>query len=260
MRIIAFDTETTGVKPETDRIVELTLVDANGTTSGFRVNPGVPIPPEATRVHGITDADVKHAPRFADVAEEIQRLVSGAVLLGYNSRNFDTLILHAELQRAGRPGLDLDALKEIDVYRLWLELEPRTLTGAVRRWLSTDHANAHSARADVEATLRVWNAIKQHAGIDEARAIELSRPRDEIDRAGKFRLDETGHVTLTFGKYAGVPSKKIDPSYFQWILNSDFPASTKGVVLRLIANDFDLPEAARFRQTLARSQTERAAP
>lgn len=250
MRLIAFDTETTGTNPDKDRIVEITLAEPDRPARTWRINPEMRIPPGATEIHGIRDEDVANEPTFATLAPILESMLEGATLIGYNSRSFDTLILDAELRRAGRKGLPLDTLREIDVMRIWQALEPRSLTGASRRWLRRDHKDAHSSAADVRTTLDVLQAMMNHAGLDHEACVRHSRPANEIDRAGKLVIDETGHVVLTFGKWQGKPAKSVDPSYFQWMLNGEFPPSTKAVVLRLIAHGFDLPEAAAVRASL----------
>jgi DNA polymerase-3 subunit epsilon len=245
MRIVAFDTETTGTDPEHDRIVEICLVEKGAPAVTFRVNPGVPIPPAATAVHGIRDEDVRDSPAFAEVAPKVQASVDGAVLLGYNSRSFDTLLLNHELKRAGQPGLDLDRVREIDVMRLWHALEPRTLTGAVRRWLGEDHAGAHDARADVEATLRIWERMAEHHGLDTWDGIRLTAPPNEVDREGKFVLDDEGHVCFNFGQHVGQRASQVDRSYLDWIMRSPrFSTGTKAIVSRLLEHGGDLPEVA----------------
>lgn len=250
MRIVAFDTETTGTDPEKDRIIEICLLPAGGPAETFRVNPGVPIPAGASAVHGISDADVQDLPSFRDIAPKVQALVEGAVLLGYNSRNFDTLLVDAELRRAGQPGIDLDSVREIDVLRLWQELEPRTLSGAAKRWLGSEHAGAHGAVADVEMTLAVWQRIAETFELDHDACIEKTRPANELDRAGRFRLDAEGHVVFNFGKHHGTRVNAVDAGYLAWMMRGEFPTSTKSIVSRLIEHDGDLPEAKAYRARL----------
>ena len=66
--IVFFDLETTGVNITTDRIVEISVVKVfpNGEEmrKTYRINPEMPIPPQATAVHGISDADVADCPKF----------------------------------------------------------------------------------------------------------------------------------------------------------------------------------------------------
>ena len=67
--LAVIDLETTGTDIRTDRIVEISVirVDPCGDREHRtrRINPGVPIPPDATAVHGISDADVADQPTFA---------------------------------------------------------------------------------------------------------------------------------------------------------------------------------------------------
>ena len=71
-----FDIESTGVVPQRDRIVEIAVMkilpDGTSRTTVRRLNPGMPIPPGATAIHGITDADVADCPRFEDIADKLQ--------------------------------------------------------------------------------------------------------------------------------------------------------------------------------------------
>lgn len=254
IRFLAFDLETTGTNPEKDRIVEACFLEPGGTPVVFRVNPGVPIPPDASAVHGITDADVADAPPFADVAPKVQAIAQDAVLVGYNSRTFDTPLLDAELRRAGQPGLRLDDVREIDVLRVWQAVEPRTLTGAARRWLGASHDDAHAAHADVLVTMRVLEAIRAHAGLDERACMRLSHPENEVDRGGKFVVDDDGHVVFNFGKHQGVRASAVDAGYLKWMSGAEFPSSTKAVVARLIEHGGDLPELAARRAALARAK------
>ena len=97
---VAVDCETTGTDPERDRIVEVAVV-RDGSRRAWRVFPGVPIPAEATAVHGIADADVAASPRFADVAHEVAAALAGAIVVTFNGRAFDLPLLRAECERAG---------------------------------------------------------------------------------------------------------------------------------------------------------------
>ena len=103
--LAVFDLETTGIDVEKDRIVQLAIirVEPYGTRRTFEtlVNPERPIPPEATAVHGIKDADVRDAPTFAQVRREVEELLADADLAGFNSVNFDQPLLMAEMKRAG---------------------------------------------------------------------------------------------------------------------------------------------------------------
>src|SRR5690606_20142141 len=105
--IAFFDLETTGVDPAKDRIVEIAVIklEPNGNRSNWikRINPGIPIPPESSAIHGIYDADVADAPTFKQVAHELKQYLNQCDLGGYNSNKFDLPVLVEEFLRAGVP-------------------------------------------------------------------------------------------------------------------------------------------------------------
>ena len=133
--IIFFDLETTGINVAVDRIVELSFlkVDVNGneTSKTIRVNPGVPIPPKTTEIHGISDEDVKDAPQFSEIARSIAKDFEGCDLAGYNSTKFDIPLLAEEFLRAD-VDIDLKKRKFIDVQIIFMKKEQRTLTAAYK--------------------------------------------------------------------------------------------------------------------------------
>ena len=233
------DLETTGTNPATDRIVQLAILDEEGTVLFEQiVDPGIPIPAEATAVHGITDADVADEPHFIALAPDVQGLLTydDPIVAGYNSRRFDVPLVDAELRRAGMAGLDLATIREIDVYLAWLALEPRTLEGAVRRWLP--HAAAgfkgHVAQDDAVWTRLVAREMMLRLGLGPDELERLSKPADEVDRFGRFRRREDGVIVFAFGKYEGVPAAS-QPGYLRWILGTDFAEETKEWTRRILA-------------------------
>jgi DNA polymerase III subunit epsilon len=251
--LVFFDAETTGKDPWWDRIVELAMlrveVDGDGMFGGspeemlaelVALEPGMEISEEATAVHGITADQLEGCPRFRELAPRVQELVEGAVLVGYNCRRFDTILLHEELLRAGQDGLETSpegriTHPEIDLYRLWQLLEPRTLEGAVRRFAGTELEGAHSAVADTEALVDVLNGLLSQLAPEHyvltQRSVQsltaMSAPEEELDRAGKFRLQD-GQVLFAFGKHEGKPARS-EPDYLRWMLGADFPEDSKGV-------------------------------
>ena len=103
--IIFFDLETTGVDTARDRIVEISMVkvgvDGQKQVKTRRINPEMPIPAEATAVHGITDEDVKNEPTFKMKAREIARIFEGCDIAGFGSSRFDIPMLSEEFSRVG---------------------------------------------------------------------------------------------------------------------------------------------------------------
>lgn len=240
-RHVWFDLEATGLDPHTDRIVEIAILELpSGQTYHSLVNPGVPIPAEVTEIHGISDDDVKDAPTFGAIAEAIQASVTDAVLCHFNGRRYDTVLLDAELRRAGRPGLPRDeigriVLPEIDLYRIWFQAEERSLVAAAKRFAGVDLENAHSAEADTDVLPKILAGMAAEFGFDANDAdalVKLSCPEDEVDRSGKFRK-ENGVAVFNFGKHKDQPVRE-NLDYVGWMLTADFPEETKAVGRYLI--------------------------
>lgn len=257
-KLLCFDLETTGVDPYEDKIVQLAALriepvhesQAN-SWARFKVvsrfvalyNPGRHIPEGATAQHGISDADVAGKPAFEADAAIIQELIRGATLIGYNLRRFDSIMLDAELIRSGQPGLEKDDLgrivqPELDVWRVWTEQEPRTLTGALWRFRKERLEDAHQADADAEATVKVLDAMFGcwTLGLDDM--IALSCPEGEVDRAGKLKVDDDGCVCLAFGKHDGTRCQDVSLSYLKWMAKAGFPDETMNILRRLYAQGY----------------------
>ena len=148
---VVFDTETTGFSPTTDRIVELGAVKfRNGEVveeKSWLINPGRKIPYWATKVHGITDEEVKNEPAFADIYPEFLEFISGSVLIAHNAK-FDISFVKAEATRAGR---ELPANKVIDslaLFRKWYPKSSSHSVAAVAKHAAVCTDTLHRAAAD----------------------------------------------------------------------------------------------------------------
>jgi DNA polymerase-3 subunit epsilon len=226
--IIFFDLETTGTDPERDRIVELAAVklwpDGRQEEKCRRFNPRMPIPKEATAIHGITDADVKDEPRFAQVAKGIAEYFAGCDLGGYNVINFDIPMLRAELERA-RQQLDTSQIAVVDAYRIFVTREPRDLAGALSFFCGKAHAEAHSAMGDVRATLEVLEAqLNRYRDLPRGpRDLDNAiRDPEEVDRRGKLKWVD-GEVALAFGRHKSKSLRflaKHEPDYIRWMIDN----------------------------------------
>lgn len=159
--LVFIDLETTGVNPAADRIVELSLLkvhpDGRRQTLTRRTHPEVPIPAEATRVHGITDADVAGAPRFAEIAPQVMAFIGDADLAGFSIARFDVPILRRELSAAGLD-LEMTGRAVLDAQVIYHRRVPRDLAAAHWLYCGATLEHHHSARADVEATAAVLDA------------------------------------------------------------------------------------------------------
>ncbi len=259
--IVFFDLETTGVQVGTDHIVQICLLkvcpdgteeemtrlvrpaDENGTT--------LPIPPETTAIHHITDAMVANEPSFAQQAAEIAAFIGDADLAGYNSNKFDVPMLVEEFLRAGI-NFSLDCRRLVDVQNIFHKMEQRTLVAAYRFYCNKELTGAHSADADTRATYEVLMAQ-----LDRYKDVPFTDPNgavttpvvNDIDALSRFttnqqHADLVGHIgynkshqeIFNFGKYKGKTLREVfamEPAYYDWMMKANFPNSTKTVVMKV---------------------------
>ena len=241
--IVFFDLETTGVDVVKDRIVEICLLkvypNGNEEARTLRINPGMHIPEEASKVHGIYDADVADCPRFEEVAGDIAAMIAGSDLGGFNSNNFDIPLLAEEFLRADVK-MDLKGCRSVDVSNIYRKLERRTLIAAYKFYCHKDLTDAHSALADTRATYEVLCAQLDHYPEDLQNDINFlatySRANRNVDYAGRIVFDANDVETFNFGKYKGQPVVSVlehDPGYFSWIMQGDFALNTKQVLTEI---------------------------
>lgn len=238
--LVFLDFETTGTNTATDKIIQVGIsVETDGEQIGTMnqlVNPGIDIPEEVTKLTGITNDQVKLAPFFDMIADEILRIITmpNAVILGYNHISFDIPILCEEMIRVGKQ-LPLD-LKLIDVGNIFKKKEERTLSAAVKFYTGEEFSGAHDALHDVIATKNVFFAQLDRYEMGEMTVQELSdfsRFNRNVDFAGKFIYNENGDIVYAIGKDKG--TKVLDDIGFaEWMLSKDFPEQTKQVAQQLI--------------------------
>ena len=244
--LIVFDIESTGISPRRDRIIELAAIkiclDGSEISKCWLLNPTVPIPPETTAIHGISDEDVRDCPTFQDKAEEIFEFFRDCDLSGFNADRFDIPCLEEEFARCAMNFASSRRL-HIDVQRIYHRMEPRDLSAAVSFYCGKLHNDAHGAEADAAATLAV---LKEQFLRAEDRYQQLPRsvkeldeylvPRDPLnaDRNGLFRWKD-GEWTVNFGKKRGESLRKIilkEPNFLKWMTKGDFDTEA-----RMIAQD-----------------------
>ncbi len=229
------DLETTGTDPAADRVVEVAVLTLapGGAADLFhsRVNPGRQIPPVATAVHGIGDADVRDAPAFAALAPALARRLAGSDLAGFGIAGFDLPLLVNEFARAG-VAFSVTGRAVLDALAVYRRHEARTLSAAVAFYLGRDHADAHAAGADAVAAAAVLDAQVARYGLPAAPA-DLHAALVELDVAGKFRRGPGGAVVFAFGKHAGRPLADVartDADYLGWMLTRPFLADVHDLV------------------------------
>lgn len=238
------DIESTDVDKENDRIVEIAVCkifpDGSRKTVSRRVNPGIPIPKEASDVHGITDEMVADEPQFRQIAKGLMALLEGCDIGGFNSNNFDIPMLFHEFSRAGLYW-DYTKFLMIDSGNLFKIQEPRTLTAAVKFYLGKDLEGAHGAQADIEATMDVLIAqIEKHENDEgfpatlEDLALYTNYGNKVIDLSGKFVYNKDGEIILNFGKHKGELAKD-NLSFLDWMVNkANFSEDTTLVATGII--------------------------
>ena len=256
--VLVFDTETTGLDAATERVVQLGAAywrgaEQLGSPRGMLVDPGMPIPPEASAVHGVSDDAVEGAPPFAVVGARFVRHLTGdagdaapapstadgtaagaapPLLCGYNALEYDVPLLNAEFARHGlghRIATDsvLDPLVWLRYHRRhW----PSLKLGAVAARFDHALTNAHSASADAAATGAVLCGLVAEGIIPDDVDAALSEQarlrallRAETDRYG-YTLYEDRHdgaLRLGFGKHGGARLAEVAPDYLRHVLGFD---------------------------------------
>ncbi|MEO6719314.1 MAG: exonuclease domain-containing protein [Ferruginibacter sp.] len=236
-RPIAFiDLETTGVNLSSDRIIEVAIIkimpDESRQVKRKLINPGMPIPPQSTEIHGITNEMVKDAPTFKQAGNELKQFIENCDMGGYNSNRFDIPMLMEEFLRAGMD-VDLSARRMVDVQHIFYTMEPRTLTAAYKFYCEKELVNAHSAEADVDATIDVLlSQMQRYPQLGNSVDTILGAIGEEkiVDYARRFLFNDKGVEVFNFGKHKGRPVidiLKAEPQYYDWMMRGDFPLHTK---------------------------------
>lgn len=259
--IVFFDLETTGVNVGQDHIVQIclhkVLPDGSTQTRTYYIRPvdakgeTVHIPEVTTSIHGISDADVADKPTFRELAPEIAAFIADADLAGYNSNKFDIPLLVEEFLRADYP-FDLKCRRRVDVQNIFHKMEQRTLKAAYRFYCNKELDNAHSADADTLATYEVLMAQ-----LDRYQDVEYTAPDGTVskpivndieslsrfstvnpwaDLTGFIGYDQQKREVFNFGKHKGKQVEKVfsdEPSYYDWMMKSEFPLSTKSCITEI---------------------------
>jgi len=243
-----FDLETTGINITNDRIIEIAVIKMMPGGEVLRksnvLNPTIPIPAETSAIHGLSDQDVKDKPTFKEVARDYARFFEGADLAGFNILKFDIPMLVEEFLRVD-VDFDYQRKKIIDAQKIFHLMEKRTLSAAYRFYVNKEIQDSHTAEADTEATMEVLLAqVEKYEGQDvtdglnrkigeirnDVEALSKITETGMIDLAGRMVRNDKGLEVFNFGKHKNKSISAVlnqEPSYYDWMMNGDFPLDTK---------------------------------
>lgn len=240
--LVFFDTETTGVNPNSDRIVEITMIKITSKKIHdpviYRINPGVKIPAGASNVHGIYDDDVKDLPDFKSFAKDIWNELKDCDYAGYNVKKYDIPILQAEFDRHEFK-CDLGKGKVVDPFVIFKNRMRFDLTTAVQHYAGKELENAHNSLADTLASLEVLSGQLERYDdlpltINEICTDNMhkSKRRSGGGKPKERLVLKEGKHTMNFGRHKGKTLGEVPKDYLEWMLKSDdgFPKETQKVI------------------------------
>ena len=193
--VVVVDVETTGLDPNSGRIVEVAAARGDlsvllrGVTKPCfqtfeaRINPGIPIPEAASRIHGIHDKDVKDEETFAEIAAQLREFIGTRTVIGHNSA-FDTAFLNAEFGRAGVE--DLTANPTCCTMRRFRQLcpgEPSSLDAVAGKIGRERTGRHHGALEDTMRTIAITGHLYLHDN-DAPGAVSAGKERPETTKNG----------------------------------------------------------------------------
>lgn len=202
-RYVFYDTETTGLNPKQDRIIEIAAYDPIEDSSfSTLVNPSMPIPKEASNISNITDEMVMNAPTFAEAGKKFLEFCKDSILIAHNNDAFDVLFLQSEFERASivMPEFEyIDSLKWAKKYRPDL---PRHSLQYLRDIYNIEENNAHRALDDVLVLSQLFS--KMIDDLDIQTVMSLLKKNEK-------------NLVMPFGKHKGKVLSDIPKSYVSWL-------------------------------------------
>ena len=239
--LIVLDIESTGVWVEKDKIIEIALIkfspDGKKETFHQRINPGISIPAVVSQLTGISDHDVKEAPYFRQVAQQLIVFIGTADFGGFNIERFDLPLLEREFSEVGIV-FEWQGRKIYDAQKVFHLNEKRDLAAAYQFYCGKELIGAHSALADSQAVYDILakQVIRYGEGREDLSALDRFEyeVRSEFYDAEKKFCWWNGKLYMNFGKYRRQYSLdelvKRDPAYLRWLLKKDFSDEVKSLI------------------------------
>ena len=243
-KVLGFDTETTGLNPRKDRIVQYAFigrnVDGSSVSRTELIDPEIRIPEGSMRVHGISNEDVIGHGSFSVHARDIGELIDGAIIIGHNVKGFDWRFIEFEFMRIGEIVPTPHALVDTLELARALKIPGRHTLGHLCKRYGIGLDRAHSADADAAATLvLLWRMIEGNQSILKggleriqelcSRNRKSSVVKKKVDKEiflGDSVISKEGEFIIKFGKYSGKSFSFIDshdPIYAKWLLSESSP-------------------------------------
>jgi DNA polymerase-3 subunit epsilon len=252
--LAVIDVESTGLDPKSARIVRITVLkvwpDGKQELKSVLINPGEPVSPGATAVHGITDDDIQDARPFRSYAKALSAYLEGCDFAGFGIERFDLPLLVAEFARAGVP-LSLQGRAVVDAMAVFHRLEPRDLKAAYRRFTGRDLPDVREADTGARAAFEVLEGqLEQHPELPQDVAGLSSWLRgaegDAIDPEGKFVWSPEGEVLVNFGRFRGhrlAAIRELQGDYLQWVAgNPEFAPEVRKIAAGALEGVFPRKE------------------
>lgn len=244
--VIFFDLETTGKDKDTNniRIIQIAAYkykdvenwELMGKLETKYNNGDKPIQPGAIEVHGITPEMVKDLPTFHDCAKDVFEFFDGCDLGGYNNSFFDNSVLYMSFLRAGIKW-DYRKLKIYDVLNLYRKYHSSKLKDVYRYFYGCDFENAHDANADIIATIKVYQKMKELGEDFEGEELDFYKYNLDLIGDFKYRIEDGKKVPYyNFGAHKGETVEEVGVNYLEWMVKNGtrFPLDTINVAKQLI--------------------------
>ena len=247
--LAVIDAESTGLDPRSARIVRMTVLkvwpDGKQELKTVLINPGEPISPGATKVHGVTGDDVQDAPYFRAYAKGLAAYLGGCDLAGFGIERFDLPLLEAEFVRAGVE-FSVQGRAVVDAMAVFHRLAPRDLRTAYKRFTGDDLPDMRESDTGARAAFEVLaGQLEKHPDLPQdpaALAAWLRDPGGEpIDPEGKFVWSDDGEALVNFGRYRGHSLSVIrerQADYLRWIAtNPEFGPEARKIAAAALEGD-----------------------